>query len=115
MSKEKLSLAEILYKNRTFVLAMLGVPVIGMIIAFIIILYKAPDNMLLALAVIFFLCVQYVLMMFFWMKKVETLVNKEKIPDSGIEERPAVVYHMTTSSDIILAPEEERVLPLGDE
>ncbi|MCB2173317.1 hypothetical protein KQH65_11315 [archaeon] len=33
MSDEKLSLADILHKNRSFVLAMLGVPVFGMAIA----------------------------------------------------------------------------------
>lgn len=78
MTEKKKTLAQILYENRTFVLIMLGVPVFGMAIAFGIILLKQPENMIKVLAVIFFLAVQYILMMFFWMKRVETLAHREQ-------------------------------------
>ncbi len=54
-------------------------------------------------------------MMFFWMKKVETMVSKEKDTDSVQEERNFVVDSMTSRSENMLAPEEERVFPLEDE
>ena len=112
MSQEKLSLAEILHKNRTFVLAMLGVPVMGMALAFVIILYKKPDNMLIALAVTFFLAVQYILMMFFWMKRVEKLAKREKEKTPIIEETETPqVEQITIDTETMLVPEEERVLP----
>lgn len=85
MTEEKKSLAQILYENMTFVLIILGVPVFGMAIAFGLILFKQPDNMNTVLAVIFFVAVQYILMMFFWMKRVETLAQrgqKEKRSDN---------------------------------
>ena len=112
VSQEKPSLAEILHKNRVFVLAMLGVPVIGMALAFVIVLYKKPDNMLITLAVTFFLAVQYILMMFFWMKRVEKLATQEKQDILDAEEiEPTDVELITDRTEEMLAPEEERVLP----
>jgi hypothetical protein len=75
VNQDKPTLEETLNKNKTLVLAILGTPLLGMAIAFVIILYKAPDNMFLVLAVIFFLSVQYIIMMFFLMKRLETLNN----------------------------------------
>ena len=93
-------------------LAMLGVPVIGMALAFVIVLYKKPDNMLITLAVTFFLAVQYILMMFFWMKRVEKLATQEKQDILDAEEvEPTDVELITDRTEEMLAPEEERVLP----
>ena len=112
MSEEKPSLADILYKNRTFVLAMLGVPVIGMALAFVLVLYKKPDNMLITLAVTFFLAVQYVLLMFFWMKRVEKLATKKKQGMEIVKESdPVDVEVVDARTEKMLAPEEERVFP----
>ena len=112
MSQEKPSFAEILHKNRVFVLAMLGVPVIGMAIAFVLVLYKKPDNMLVTLAVTFFLAVQYILMMFFWMKRVEKLAAQEKQDAQDTEEtEPVEVELINVRSEKMLVPEEERVFP----
>jgi len=49
-----------------------------MAIAFVLILYKNPDNKLLVLGVIFFIAVQYIITMFFWAKKVEKLAASSK-------------------------------------
>jgi hypothetical protein len=116
VNQEKPSLAEILHKNRTFVLVILGVPVLGMALAFVLILYKKPDNMLIVLAVIFFIAVQYIMMMFFWTKKVETLSQKKKqtnLSDSNslVEGETFDVETLEANDETILAPEEERIFP----
>ena len=111
MSEEKKTVAEILYQNRTFVLVMLGVPVFGMAIAFGIILWKQPDNMIKVLAVIFFLAVQYVLMMFFWSKRVELLAKKDaakKLEDESMSDSDVEEY---SEGKAVLKPEEERLFP----
>ena len=115
MSEEKKTLAQILHQNRNFVLTMLGVPVIGMALAFIIIYWKKPDNMLIALAVIFFLAVQYVLMMFFWMKRVETLALREETKKQVNSEDTDSEVNPYTSGENVLKPEEERVFPIEEE
>ena len=112
VSEEKPSLAQVLHKNRTLVLAILGVPVFGMAIAFVIVLIKKPDNMLITLAVTFFLAVQYILMMFFWTKRVEKMATEEKQDAQGKEEKePAEVELITNRTEDMLVPEEERVFP----
>lgn len=75
MSVEKKSLAEILDKNKNLVLMILGFPVLGMAIAFVLIRYRNPDN-ILVLGVIFFVAVQYILMMFLLLKRVENLAKR---------------------------------------
>jgi uncharacterized membrane protein len=78
LSNEKPSLADILHENRILVLVILGLPVLGMAIAFVLILYKNPDNKLIVLGVIFFIAFQYIITMFFWAKKVEKLATSSK-------------------------------------
>jgi phosphotransferase system glucose/maltose/N-acetylglucosamine-specific IIC component len=112
LSQEKPSLVDILQKNRSFVLAILGLPVVGMTIAFALILYKKPDNMIIALAVIFFLAIQYIIMIYFFMKRIDSMTNQKK-DDSQIEEAKelSMVDQNNIATENILAPEEERVLP----
>ena len=111
MSEEKQDIIEVLYQNRKLVLVVLAVPVFGMAIASAIILWKQPDNMITVMAVIFFIAVQYVLMMFFWSKRVEILAKKEEekkvleIPPSDQD-----VEEFTEGEDVLL-PEEERMFP----
>jgi hypothetical protein len=94
---------------------MLGVPVFGMAIAFGIVLFRQPDNMIKVLAVTFFLAVQYILMMFFWMKRVETLAKrKEKTEQEYSDDADNDVEHFT-SSENVLKPEEERIFPVDRE
>ena len=112
LSQEKPSLVDILQKNRSFVLAILGLPVVGMTIAFALILYKKPNNMVIALAVIFFLAVQYIVMIYFFMKRIDSMTN-QKIEDSEIEddkESPMDEQNII-GTETMLAPEEKRVLP----
>ena len=115
MTEEKKTLAQILYENRTFVLIMLGVPVFGMAIAFGIVLFKQPDNMIKVLAVIFFLAVQYILMMFFWMKRVETLAKREEKMEQNYSDNTDTDVENFTSSEDVLKPEEERIFSVDSE
>jgi len=111
LSETKKTVAEVLYQNRIFVLVMLGVPVFGMAIAFGIILWKQPDNMIKVLAVIFFLAVQYVLMMFFWSKRVELLAKKDSAKKLEEESRASSEVEEFNGGKEVLQPEEERVFP----
>ncbi len=77
MSKEKPSISQVLAANKSFVTVLLGLPVIGMVIAVILILYKRPESTVLALGVIFFIAVQYIIMMYLFMKRVESLAKKK--------------------------------------
>jgi hypothetical protein len=95
---------------------MLSVPVLGMAIAVALILYKRPANMVVALGVILFVAVQYLLMMFFWFKRLEGLLSKRKQLDDHEEKQhiDQEAIHTIDSSEILL-PEEERVFPTTDE
>jgi uncharacterized membrane protein len=77
LSKQKPSISQVLAANRGFVIVLLGVPVIGMVIAVVLILYKRPESTILALGVIFFIAVQYIIMMYLFMKRVESLARKK--------------------------------------
>lgn len=117
LSEAKKTVAQILHENRTFVLIMLGVPVFGMAVAFGIILWKQPDNMIKVLAVIFFLAVQYILMMFFWSKRVEVLAKKDeekKLEDSeehetGESQDAIPEVNEFKQGNNVLKPDEERI------
>lgn len=111
LSEEKLDTIEVLYQNRRLVLAILAVPVFGMAIATAIILWKQPNNMITVLAVIFFIAVQYVLMMFFWSKRVEILGKKEEEKRLAKKSLPGQDVEEFTEGEDVLLPEEERVFP----
>lgn len=112
MSKAKPTLAEILNANKSFVIALLSMPIIGMLIAAALLIYKKPDNLIVILGVMLFIGVQYIIMIFFLMKRIERLVKKEKEE----QDTPEVVeVEPLEEESEQLAPEEERVLPLKDE
>ena len=94
---------------------MLGVPVFGMAIAFGIVLFRQPDNMIKVLAVIFFLAVQYILMMFFWMKRVETLAKRKEKTEQEYSDDTDTDVESFTISENVLKPEEERIFPVDSE
>ena len=112
MSNSKPSIAEVLYSNRKMVMALLGIPVLGMLIAVVLLIYKSPDNLIVILGVILFVGVQYILMMFFFMKKIENLAKKEKEEQT---ERKAVEPEIMNDESPLLAPEEKRIFALDDE
>jgi positive regulator of sigma E activity len=114
MSEEKPTLADVLFKNRKLVLAMLGVPVFGMLIAAGLIIYTQPSNMIVALGVILFVGIQYIMMMFFWMKRVEKLA-KNKTTEKEIIIEEMAVEPVMFDADEVLEPEEKRVLPVDKE
>jgi len=117
LNKEKPSLAQVLDANRSLVMVLLGVPVIGMIIAVILILYKRPDNAIVVLGVILFIAVQYIIMMFFFMKRVESLAKKKAEQDEAIGgdvviENVGEIEGIGVEKNTQLIPEEERIFDI---
>lgn len=78
MAEEKPSIAEILDANRRFIYALLATPYLGMTIAVGLIWYRKPSNMYIAIGVIFFLMVQYGLTVYFFIKKMDSMVRERK-------------------------------------
>lgn len=113
MSEERPSLAQVLDKNLSFLMAILGVPVLGMLIAVVVIYIKKPNNMAVVFGVILFVAVQYILMMFFFMKKVKMMVEKEEAArDLEVDEKPEPPEDEVEDRDEQLEPEEKRIFPL---
>jgi phosphotransferase system glucose/maltose/N-acetylglucosamine-specific IIC component len=113
MSEERPSLGQVLDKNLSFLMAILGVPVIGMLIAVVVIYIKKPNNMVVVFGVILFVAVQYIMMMFFFMKKVEAMVENEKAErDLESQEKPEPDEGEGEESADQLDPEEKRIFPL---
>jgi len=113
MSEKRPSLAQVLDKNLSLLMAILGVPVIGMLIAVVVIYIKKPNNMAVVFGVILFVAVQYIVMMFFFMKKVEVMVENEKAErtlESSKKPEPAEDEGEEDAEH--LDPEEKRIFPL---
>ncbi len=116
LTEEKPSLAQVLNKNRSLILAILGVPVFGMLIAVAVIFYTKPDNMGVVFGVILFVAVQYILMMFFFMKRIEAMVEKEEAERQGeSEEINNTAAAEEIESEDQLDPEEKRIFPVEEE
>ncbi len=64
-----------LRKNRKIVLAVLLLPVVGMVIAIPLIIWRAPKNMMVALGIITILIVQYSLLVFWISKKIDQMIE----------------------------------------
>jgi len=62
-------------KNRNALLAILMLPVLGMAIAIPLIIWKAPNNMMVALGVIVVLIVQYTLLVRWISKRIDQLTE----------------------------------------
>jgi membrane glycosyltransferase len=65
-----------LKKNRTIILVILMLPVIGMTISIPLIVWRAPSNMVIVLAVIVVLMVQYILLVRWIAKRMDKLTVK---------------------------------------
>ncbi len=78
MAEEKPSIAEVLDANRRFIYALLATPYLGMVIAIGLIWYRKPSNMYIATGVIFFLMVQYGLTVYFFVKRLSSMVKEDK-------------------------------------
>jgi len=116
LSEEKPSVARVLNSNRSLVMALLGVPVIGMLIAVVLIYIKKPDNMVVVFGVILFIAVQYILMMFFFMKRVEAMVvNEGAARKLEKEEKPKPNEGEVEERDDQLDPEEKRIFPIEED
>jgi len=62
-------------KNRNTLLAILLIPVLGMVIAIPLIIWKAPKTMMVALGVIAVLIVQYILLVRWISKRIDQLTE----------------------------------------
>jgi phosphotransferase system glucose/maltose/N-acetylglucosamine-specific IIC component len=71
-------LADILKANRTFIYALLMMPIAGMFIAVGLIIYKKPNNMIVALGVIAFLMVQYGFTVYFFIQRIHAMAEKNE-------------------------------------
>lgn len=78
MTEKKPSMSEILNANRWFIIALLSLPIVGMIIAAALVLYKRPGNMVIVLGVIFFLVVQYGIMVYFLIKRLDSIRKRSE-------------------------------------
>jgi len=78
LAEEKPSIAEVLDANRRFIYALLATPYLGMVIAIGLIWYRKPSNMYIAIGVIFFLMVQYGLTVYFFVKRMDSMVKEDK-------------------------------------
>lgn len=116
MDEEKKSLAESLYEQKNFVFALLSVPIFGMAIAVVLILYKRPSSTIPVLGIILFLAAQYILMMYFWYKRLEGILSK-KTQESKSEpvDFEDIMVQEVPLSENVLAPEEKRVFPVEEE
>jgi len=116
LSEEKPTVAQVLNRSRSIVIALLGVPVLGMLIAVVVIYIKKPNNMVVVFGVILFVAVQYILMMFFLMKKVEAMAKKD---DDALymetEGKPKPPEDQVEEVDDPLDPEEKRIFPVEDD
>ncbi len=81
MAEEKPSIADVLDANRRFIYALLATPYLGMVIAIGLIWYRKPSNMYIATGVIFFLMVQYGLTVYFFVKRLDSVVKEDKAKD----------------------------------
>jgi uncharacterized membrane protein len=79
LAEEKPSIVEVLDANRRFIYALLALPYLGMVIAIVLIWYRKPSNMYIAIAVIFFLMVQYGLTIYFFIKRLDSMARERKI------------------------------------
>ncbi len=62
-------------KNRNAFLAILMIPVLGMVVAIPLIIWKAPKTMMVALGVIFVLIVQYSLLVRWISKRIDQMTE----------------------------------------
>ncbi len=62
-------------KNRNVLLAILMIPVLGMVIAIPLIIWKAPKTMMVALGVIAILIIQYSLLVRWISKRIDQLTE----------------------------------------
>ena len=69
------SYKDFMQKNRSTLLAILMLPVLGMVIAIPLIIWKAPNNMMVALGIIVVLIVQYTLLVRWISKRIDQLIE----------------------------------------
>ena len=116
MSEERPTVAQVLNSSRSLVIALLGVPVIGMLIAVVVIYIKKPNNMAVVFGVILFIAVQYILMMFFLIKKIEAMAEQdESAHNMETEGKPKPTEDKVEDGDDQLDPEEKRVFPVEED
>jgi Na+/melibiose symporter-like transporter len=116
LSEEKPSVAQVLNRSRSVVIALLGVPVLGMLIAVVVIYIKKPNNMGVVFGVILFVGVQYILMMFFLMKRVEAMAERDDTARTvETEEKPKLPEDVSKKRDDQLDPEEKRIFPVDED
>lgn len=71
---------ETMRKYRTYLIAMLMFPFTGMVAALGIVAWRSPKNVIVVVAVIFFLMVQYIVTVFLIVKRIDSYLLTEQTP-----------------------------------
>jgi hypothetical protein len=74
-------------KHRHLFIAVLMMPVVGMVAVIPIVIWKAPKNMLIVVALTFFLMVQYTVTIFFMIKRIDRL-SEDAIKEQSQQVQP---------------------------
>ncbi len=72
---ETTSFKDSVKKNRSALLAILMLPVLGMVVSIPLIIWKAPKNMGVALGIIVVLMAQYALLVWWISKRIDQLIE----------------------------------------
>lgn len=78
MSEDRPTMADILRANRAFIMAVLSTPLMGMVVAIGLIFYLEMERALLYVAIIFFLIVQYSVLLVYIHGRFNAIINKDK-------------------------------------
>ena len=120
MSKRKQSLADIVTTYRIIIMALLALPIFGMVVAFAVILYKYPSSHT-ALIIIAFVAAMYTAAMVVFMKQLDKIAEIDKQRLESMEKASPVTKAIdeprakrSTASISLnkgdqLTPEEERI------
>lgn len=72
---EQPTFKEVLRKNRRTFLAILTLPVIGMVVSIFLIFIRAPDKLALTRGVVILLICQYLILMFYVSRRIDRLIS----------------------------------------
>jgi glucan phosphoethanolaminetransferase (alkaline phosphatase superfamily) len=121
LSKRKPSLAEILATYRILIIALLALPVLGMVAAFVVIFYTHPASTSTALVIIAFVAVMYSAIMVVFMKQLDKIAEIDQKRRETIEPEAPVMHtrieprtkpqtpSISLNNSDQLTPEEERI------
>lgn len=73
--KERPSLKDILRGNRRTIMAILMIPVVGMVVAISLICVRSPENILLSVGLIIPVLIQYLILVYYISRRIDRLTS----------------------------------------